>query len=975
MQVRLLGPVDVTVNGTARTVSGLRRKAVLAVLALNPREIVGTDRLVDVIWGDRTRATAPNTLQSHVSYLRRALGTRSAIVARPPGYVLDIAADATDVEVAERLIREGTGTADHAHGAACLRTALDLWRGPSLVDVAGLTWLQGQAERLEHIRLVAVRALADTRLALGEHAQLVPELERLTRQHPFDEHIHGQLMLALYRAGRQSDALATYRRLRVTLGEELGIEPGPALRDLEIGVLRHDPALDPPPPAVNAAPAAAPALGSVPAQLPPVVRAFAGRREELARLDDLLTGPDGTGPARPTAVVISTVSGAPGVGKTTLAVHWAHRVAPRFPDGQLYVDLRGFDAGGSVLDPADAMRGFLEALGMPPQRIPAGLDAQVALYRSALTDKRVLLVLDNARDAEQVRPLLPGSAGCLAVVTSRNQLTPLIATEGAHPLALDLLPPAEARDLLARRLGTDRVAGEPGAVDEIIARCARLPLALAIATARAATHPGFPLAILAGELRDAAGALDAFDGGDAATDVRGVFSWSYRALSEDAARLFRLSGLHPGPDFAVPAAASLAGIPLPRARALLAELARTHLLVEHAPGRYAFHDLLRAYATELTHTLDSESDRRAAVHRFLDSYLHAAYAGARLLQPFRELIDLAPPRPGVVAAAPADADEAMTWFTVEHPALLNTVQRAAADGLDGYAWRLAWTLADFFDRKGHWHDLAVTHETALAAARRLADRRAEATLHRARGRAHAPHGRYAQAHAHLGRAVYLYGELGDAVGQAHTHRAIAWVSSQQGRHREGLDHARRALDLFRSAGDRAMQARALNSVGWQYAQLRDHRQALAHCERALDLLREVGDRLGEANTWDSLGYAYHHLGNYERATACYRRAVDLFREVGDRYYEADTLAHAGDSHHAEGDPDAARHAWQRALDILEALGHADAGQVRAKLHGLALRSSARQPAALRTPARPASAPGPPGPGPTRAGDTLGACTH
>ncbi|MGC4813282.1 BTAD domain-containing putative transcriptional regulator [Micromonospora sp. DT228] len=915
-----------TTETAARTISGLRRKGVLAVLALHPGVIVSTDRLIDVIWADQAPATAPNSLQSHVSYLRRVLGARGAILSRPPGYLLDLPGEATDVEVAERLIREGTRSTDHGHARALLADALDLWRGRSLVDVASLDWLHAQAERLEHLRLVAVRALADNRLALGEHAQLVPELELSAQHHPLDEHIHDQLMVALYRAGRQSDALATYRRLRRTLRDDLGIEPSPALRDRESAILAQDPALAWSTPAGEVVTVAA--REPAPAQLPPAVRAFAGRHAEVRWLDDRLGRP---GAPNPPAVVISTISGTPGVGKTTLAVHWAHRVAERFPDGQLYVNLRGFDAGGAVLDPADAIRGFLDALGVPVQRVPAGLSAQAALYRSLLTGRRVLVLIDNARDAEQVRPLLPGSAGCVAVVTSRNQLTSLVAGEGAQPLALDLLPASEARDLLARRLGGHRVASEPIAVDQIIASCARLPLALAVATSRAATRPGFPLAALAGELRDAADALDALDGGDPTTDVRAVFSWSYRALSPAAGRMFRLLGLHPGPDIAVPAAASLAGVPLREGRALLTELTRTHLVIEHTAGRYAIHDLLRVYATELTHDLDSDGERKAAVRRALDSYLHVAYAGARLLQPFRDPIDLGIVHAGVAAVAPADAGQAMAWFVAEHPVLLNAVTRAAEDGLYAHAWRLAWTMADFFDRKGHWHDWTTTHETALTAADLLADRWAAAGVRRGLGRARAHLGQFAEAHAQLRQAADLYALLGDLTGQAHVARSIAWVCARQGRHREALAHAQHALTLFEAVGDRALQARALNSVGWQYAQLRDHGAALRHCRRALRLVREVGDRFGEANTWDSIGYAHHHLGDFQQASVCYQRAVELFRDLGDRYYEADTLTHAGESHQAAGDPEAARLAWTRALDILGALGHSDADRLRAML--------------------------------------------
>ena len=465
----------------------------------------------------------------------------------------------------------------------------------------------------------------------------------MAAEYPLDEQVHAQLMVALYRTGRQADALSVYRRLRRTLAEELGIDPGQALRELETAILRQDPSLDTPAPAIALRPAAPAAL--VPAQLPPTVAAFAGRSTELASLDAILPRQGQGGPGQDAAVVISVIAGTAGVGKTALAVHWAHRVAARFPDGQLYVNLRGFDPCGPAADPAQALRGFLDAFALPPERIPASLDAQMALYRSLLAGKRVLVVLDNARDAEQVRPLLPGSPGCLAIVTSRNHLTGLIATQGAHPLDLDLLTPAEARELLARRLGTGRAGGEPEAVDEIIAGCAGLPLALTIAAARAATSPGFPLDVFAAELREASRVLDPFDAGDVATDVRAVFSWSYRALSPDAARLFRLLSLHPGPDITVTAAASLAGIPAARARALLAELTRGHLLAEPRPGQYAFHDLLRAYATEQTHAHDDDDARRSAAGRVLDHCLHAAHAAATLIDPY-----FAPVSPATTAA-------------------------------------------------------------------------------------------------------------------------------------------------------------------------------------------------------------------------------------------------------------------------------------------------------------------------------------
>ena len=643
MLVRLLGPVDVVVDGRSRQVRGARRAAVLAALALHDGEIVSTGRLVDVVWDATAPSTALNTLQSHVSYLRGVLGSKTAILARPPGYVLNLGDEQTDVDLAERLLRQGTQSADPIDGARHLRAALALWRGRPLQDVAGSAWLESQAARLDLLYVQVRRALLEARLAAGEHAAVVPELERMVADQSLDEHIHAQLMLALYRSGRQADALAAYRRLRRTLADDLGIDPSQVLRDLETAILRQDPALDGPGPAV--ALTSATPVASIPAQLPSAVPAFAGRGAELASLDAIMSAAARDGSA---TVVISAVSGTAGVGKTALAVHWAHRVAAQFPDGQLYVNLRGFDPAGPPLEPDEAVRGFLDAFGVPVARIPAGLPAQAGLYRSLLAGKRVLVVLDNARDAEQVRPLLPGSPGCLAVVTSRNHLAGLVATEGAHPLRLDLLDAAQARDLLSRRLGEDRVAKEPDAVSDIVAGCAQLPLALTIAAARAATNPSFPLAVFATELREATRALDPFHGGDLATDIRAVFSWSYHCLSPGAARLFRLLGLHCGGDVTVAAAASLAAIPLDGTRALLAELTQTHLLAEHAPGRYSFHDLLRAYATEQAHAQDSPDVRYAAAHRVLDHYLHTAHGAAMLMQPTLNPITLDPPQPAVI---------------------------------------------------------------------------------------------------------------------------------------------------------------------------------------------------------------------------------------------------------------------------------------------------------------------------------------
>jgi tetratricopeptide (TPR) repeat protein len=671
-------------------------------------------------------------------------------------------------------------------------------------------------------------------------------------------------------------------------------------------------------------------VGRVPQQLPAAVPHFAGRVGELSTLAGLLRGRADSGGT----VVISAIGGTAGVGKTALVVHWAHQVADRFPDGQLYVNLRGFDPSGSVMAPAEAVRRFLDALHVPPQQIPVDLDAQAALYRSRLAGKRMLVVLDNARDTAQVRPLLPGAPTCLVLVTSRNQLTSLIAADGAYPITLDLLTDDEARQLLARRLGTDRVAAEPAAVGEIITRCAHLPLALALVAARAAVSPQRGLHTLAEELRDAGHRWQMLTGDDPTTDVQAVFSWSYQALTPDAARLFRLLGLHPGPDLSAAAAAGLAGLSASAIRPVLAELTRASLLVEHTPGRYSFHDLLRAYASDLVHRIDTDQQRHSATHRILDHYLHTAYTADRLLDPSRDPITLTATQPGVTPQHLASYQQALDWFTTEHPVLLATVDQAAAGGFDTHVWQLSWTLWTFLDRRGRWHDQATVGRAAVAAAHRLADPSAQVRAPYNLARAYIRLGRFDDAHTQLSHALDLTTQTGDQTKQAHIHHNLGSLLGQRGNYPQALDHIRQALDLHRATGHQIGQAYALNAVGWYQLMLGDHQQALDACHQALSLHQKLGNRDGQAATWDSLGYAHHRLGHHTHAITCYQHALTLLRDLGDRYDEADTLTRLGDTHHATGNHHAAHDAWQQALTTLNELNHPDADKVRAKLAGL-----------------------------------------
>ena len=941
LRVGVLGPLRVWRGQAVVNLGPVQERVVLAVLCLLAGRPVGRQQMIDAVWGEAPPVRAVNLVQRHVSGLRRVLepgrpghAPSEVLAWTDAGYLLTLPDGALDLGVFEGELgraRAARAAGDLPEAARALHAALELWRGP-VCDGLSSPFVDAQRDRLAESRLSVVEERIELDLAVGHRGDLISELRELIAGQPLRERLHGLLMLALYRADRQADALAAFRDAWRTLREELGVEPGAALQRLHQQILAADPELLAP----AAGAAAADTSGSagpappLPAQLPHRVPDFTGRDAELARLDALAAGDRG-GPE--TAVVITAIAGTAGVGKTALAVHWAHQIRHLFPDGQLYVNLRGFDPSGPAMVPAEAIRGFLDAFGVTPAQIPTRLEAQAGLYRSLLAGRRVLVVLDNAADEGQVRPLLPGSPDCLVIVTSRNEMAGLIVTEGAHPVVLDVLATGEARQLLARRLGEGRVAAEEEAAGDIIALCARLPLALMLVAARAATHPGFGLSALAGELAAAGGSLDAFDSGEAATNVRAVFSWSYQRLTEPGQRLFRLLGVHPGPDIAAPAVASLAAMPAAQVRPALAELARSHLVTERFPGRFAFHDLLRAYAAELAQAADGDEDRLAARRRVLDHYLHTACRADQLLNPHHDRpFTLAGPSPGVTPESPAGQKEALAWFEAEHAVLLAALRRSA--GFDTHAWQLAWALASYFEYQGHYRDWRSTQTAALEASRRLGDKTAQALSHDLLARALVRLGRYDQAYAHLQNALALFEELGDLAGQADTHRSLTWVLDLQGRYDEAVPHAQQALALFRAAGHHAGEGRSLNAVGWFHARHGDYDEALRCCQQALDLQQQIGDRFGQAETYDSLGYAHRHLGHHDEAIACYQQAISLYGEFGDRYNEADSLVYLGDAYHDFGEARSARIAWQHALAILEQFGHPDADKVQARLREL-----------------------------------------
>ncbi|MFJ8598280.1 AfsR/SARP family transcriptional regulator [Streptomyces shenzhenensis] len=948
LRFTVLGPLRAVRGEQELDLGSPQQRAVLAALLLRRGRPLTLGELVDAVWGEEPPPAAVSVLRTYVSRLRKILeperdpaGPPQVIVSVGDGYLVRVAEDSLDLAVFERRVEEAKKLrvdGDLSGAASLLHSALGRWQGTALAGIPGplaaseRTWLAEE-------RLTTLESRLDLDIELGRHVEIVSELFSLTHRHPLREQLARLLMLALYRGGRQAEALAAFRRVRADLVAELGIEPGLELQRLHARILAADVSLAAPATRPSAAPTSdtagyAPADGdhmARPAQLPADLHTFVGRQAELDAVRALL--PDDGRP--PGTVVISTIGGMGGVGKTTLAVHWAHEIAGRFPDGQLYLNLRGFDPTERRMAPDEAVRIFLGALGVPPLRIPAGLDAQVALYRSLLARRRVLILLDNAGDADQVRPLLPGSPGSLVIVTSRSRLAGLVAAEGAHPLTLDQLSSAEAHDLLARRLGAERPAAEPDAAAEIVAHCGRLPLALAIVAAHAAVNPHFPLSAIAEQVRESHGSLDMFAGGDLGTDLRAVFSWSYQALSAPAARLFRLLGLHCGPDISVPAAAALAGLTPRETRAPLLELTRAHLLTERFPGRYALHDLLRIYAAERAATEESTRERDRAVERLLAWYLHTADAAYAHITPQRPRISLEPPPDGCRPLEFSSHDQALDWCETERPNLVNAVHGAAECGQWGIAWRLPAALWGFFYLRSHLHDWLDSARAGLAAARTAQDRRGVAQSLADTAAALRSLGRYDEAAAHFHDAMTVYRELGDVQGRSHAVTNLGDICLQVGRLDKAVEYARRGLVLDRFLGSTWGEGIGLSNLGDAYQRQGRFDEAVACLEQALTVLRADDNRWVEGVTLDILGTVYQRLRRYDDALAHYHRALETHRDIGNRWGEGHTLGNFGDVQLAAGDPEAARVSWDQALAIFAEFDHQDAEKIRARLGRLA----------------------------------------
>jgi DNA-binding SARP family transcriptional activator/tetratricopeptide (TPR) repeat protein len=925
----ILGPLEVSgSSGVPVSISAPKHRALLAILLLHANHRVSAGRLESALWPGRPPRSAAGMLRTYVSGLRQSLGLTEpgvlpSLATRPGGYELTVAPADLDMSMFDELSARGRQALDRGGdplaATRLLRAALGLWRGEPAEGIDLGQDTETVVAGLRERRLAVEEAWVRAQFALGDDRELVLRLTELAVEHPFRERLHSQLMLALYRAGRQAEALDVFQALRRRLAAELGTEPSLPVRRLHERILRGDPELTPPVRSWLRG------LGQsvAPRQLPSGTAEFTGRLEHLDRLDAIAKA----GSAAPLVMI----SGMAGSGKTTLAVHWAHRRAGQFPDGQLFVDLQGHSAD-KPMEPTEALRRFLRGLGTAPDQIPHDEDEAATLYRSLLAGKRVLIVADNAGSAGQVRPLLPGTPGCLVLITSRSRLPGLVARSGATPVTLGPLSEAEAVSLLRTLLGDARVDAEPPAAAQIAARCAFLPLAVRIAAERAAHRPRLSLTGLAGELaaeRDRLDALTAGEDGD--TTVRSVFSWSYRGLRPAAARMFRLLSLHPGADISIPAAAALADVSVAGAARLLEALAEVHLLEETAPGRYRLHDLLRAYAAERADQDETPQDRDAAIARMLTWCLHTLVAADRVLMPGRRHICLTRPPRHCEPLAFAGYEQALAWADAEHTTLVGAVSQAAQAGCDDIAWQLVLAMGSYMELRKPWTEWIACSRVGRAAAIRAGNRWAEGWILNALACAHGDLRQFDEEHGCLQRALVIVQEIGDRKGEVATTNNLGEASLRLNRVSDALDYLSSSLDIARDIGERYGESVTLGSLGDVYRRIGRAAEALDCYKQALTLARETGDLRIEGLSLNNLANAYHLTGQLDEATGCYEQALAVRQRAGDRQGEAESLRDFGDFLQRGGQAKRAHQCWHGALAIFGDLGDAQAGDVRRRL--------------------------------------------
>lgn len=903
----VLGPVRVEA-GAPIPVPGRRERCLLGVLLLQPGRVVPAGRLAELLWDGEPPERARRAIHSHVSRLRAVLTGAAAGGAGPQlltlgdGYRLDTGPATVDAVEFRQLLDQATSDPDPASRVRVLRDALGLWRGPALADAAS-DWLRARlCADLEERRLIAIEDLMEASLLLRREREVLPELAQVASQHPDRERLARIHMRALYQDGRTADALNVYADTHRYFTDQLGLEPGSPLRDLHRAILRGQLAVpDAPPVSARPARTGSPAPGPAPAepspggrrppaQLPADVAAFTGREEQLARLDELLAGAGD----QPTAVVISAIAGTAGVGKTTLATTWAHRIAGRFPDGQLYVNLRGYHPE-QPMTPDDALAGFLRALGVPGQEIPVERSDRAAAYRSLVSGARVLIVLDNASSVEQVRPLLPGSGSCAVVVTSRDSLAGLVAIDGAHRIDLDLLLPTDAIRLLRRLIG-DRVDAEPRTAATLAEQCARLPLALRVAAELAVSRPTTPLAGLVAELADQQRRLELLDSGsDPHAAVRAVFSWSIRHLLPDATTMFRLLGLHPGPDLDAYAAAALCGARPEPARRTLDLLARAHLVHPTGNDRYGMHDLLRAYAAHLAGVQLRDRERHAALGRLFDYYLATAAAAADSWQPAEANRRPRIPPPDAAVPDLTRPDQAREWLDTERQCLVAIAAHAATGGWPTHTVRLSHTLARYFDG-GHYPDALAVHGHAVRAAEQTGDLAGQARALSDLSSTYRVLGRFDVAVSYGERARLMARRAGDLPGEASACNGLGIINKLLGNHRAAIEYHRQALTLHQRAGDLSGEARSVGNLGCVEERIGLYQQAITHHRRALALAQQADDPTVLAMALNNLGCVEVRTGDYESAARHYQRALTIARQLHHRQGEAIVLDSLGRLH-------------------------------------------------------------------------------
>ncbi|MEU4387707.1 tetratricopeptide repeat protein [Promicromonospora sp. NPDC023805] len=957
------GPIPL---GTAR------QRAVLAALLVEPGVPLSSDQLVERVWGTTAPRSARQTLHSYISRLRSVLGAAGGPVPtrRSGGYVLEVDAAAVDLHHFRALITQARCAADDT-AESLWQDAMALWQGQPFFDLDS-EWLRSLCVTLEAELQAARLDHHDLLLRRGEHARILPDVAAAAETHPLDERLAGQLMLALYRCGRQSDALAHFRLVQERLADELGSDPGSALCDLHQRILRHDPELATPltPSASTPVAPSGSRTGSAarrtstaastasaepshrPAQLPLDVAGFTGRADGLRRLDKLLL-PDVANNRAIRRVEIAAIRGTAGVGKTALAVHWAHRVADRFPDGQLYVNLRGYDPD-QPMRPTDALARFLVTLGVPERDIPLDGDERAARYRTELAGRRMLIVLDNAGDVAQVRPLLPGSGSSTVVVTSRDSLAGLVAVHGAHQVDLDLFPTVEAVDLLHRMIGS-RVEAEPDAAATLAEQCARLPLALRVAAVLATSRPDRPLAETVADLADRQERLELLDpGGDPYAAVHAVLSWSIQHLPEQVARTFRRLGLHPGPDLDQYVAAALTGLAPNAARRVLESLVSAHLLHRVGVGRYGMHDLLRAYATHLTVTEDTDGDRGSAAQRLLAYYEAAAVSATDTLYPAEASFRPDANTLGVRTPDLTRPDVARAWLETERFCVIATAEHAAEHDLSGYVVGLTRILHRYLGDT-HLTDLLTINGHALRTAERAGDLAGQAHALRQVSVGYTRVTKYGTATDHLQRALALFRQLGDAGGEALALSGRGIISCRLGNYDDALDDHHQAVALSRQGGDHLGEAVALINLGIVEERIGDYaeaaeieHQALAivrelgarnceavvlnnlanaeleleryslainHAQQSLAIIEELGSRMNRAHTLDTLGMLHLRLGEPGPAGECFRQAVAHYKDIGERNDLACSLNGLGEVAQVTGDPAAALSYHTEALAV------------------------------------------------------------